>query len=534
MTSSKRRRLLAVMFTDVVGYTALMQRDEEACRIVRRRHRQVLEAVISTHGGDLLQYLGDGSLTMFPSVVDAVRAAIEVQRGLRKEPVVPLRIGIHQGDISYDTQGAYGDSVNVASRIESLGVAGSILLSAKAHDEIKNQPDILTTPLGEFDLKNVEESLEVYGIVSDVLTVPTRSDVLAEIRRAPTTSLNTTIRLNTALKGRYAIDRELGQGGMATVYLADDLKHSRKVALKVLKPELAAVVSAKRFLAEIKTTANLQHPNILPLFDSGEADGFLFYVMPNVEGESLRDRLDREHQLPVDEAVKITTDLAEALDYAHRHKVIHRDIKPANILMHEGRPLIADFGIALAVGAAGGGRLTKTGLSLGTPYYMSPEQATGERGRAWSWPALRAWDLPGAPLHGGWSTSSASAPSWPLRAGWRWPVRSPCSSKPAAGLMWPLFPPGATRPGILPRTERRQTDDESNGTGHGRARARPAVTASAGPHGAGAEHDLRAGGRRELSPTDPARRARRRLDRVRSGCVDPRTDRREPQQCRVI
>ena len=186
-------------------------------------------------------------------------------------------------------------------------------------------------------------------------------------------------RLNAALEGRYAIERELGEGGMATVYFADDLKHERKVALKVLKPELAAVVGAERFLAEIKTTANLTHPNILPLHDSGEADTFLYYVMPFIEGESLRDRLDREHQLPVDEAVKITTDLAEALDYAHRNKVIHRDIKPANIMLHEGRPLIADFGIALAVGAAGGGRLTETGLSLGTPFYMSPEQATGDQ-----------------------------------------------------------------------------------------------------------------------------------------------------------
>ena len=186
-------------------------------------------------------------------------------------------------------------------------------------------------------------------------------------------------RLNAALEGRYAIEREVGEGGMATVYLADDLKHERKVALKVLKPELAAVVGAERFLAEIKTTANLTHPHILPLHDSGEADGFLFYVMPHIEGESLRDRIDREKQLPVDEAVKITTDLAEALDYAHRHKIIHRDIKPANILMHEGRPLIADFGIALAVGVAGGGRLTETGLSVGTPHYMSPEQATGHQ-----------------------------------------------------------------------------------------------------------------------------------------------------------
>jgi serine/threonine-protein kinase len=186
-------------------------------------------------------------------------------------------------------------------------------------------------------------------------------------------------RLTSALADRYHIERELGEGGMATVFLADDLRHERKVALKVLKPELAAVVGAERFLAEIKTTANLQHPHILALFDSGEADGFLFYVMPYVEGESLADRIAREHQLPVDEAVRIGKDLAEAIDYAHRQGVIHRDIKPANILMHEGRPLIADFGIALAVGSAGGARLTETGLSVGTPYYMSPEQATGDQ-----------------------------------------------------------------------------------------------------------------------------------------------------------
>jgi len=185
-------------------------------------------------------------------------------------------------------------------------------------------------------------------------------------------------RLNAALDGRYAIERELGEGGMATVCLADDLKHERKVALKVLKPELAAVVGAERFLAEIKTTANLTHPHILPLHDSGEADSFLFYVMPYVEGETLQNRIAREHQLPVDDAVRIATNVSEALDYAHRHGVIHRDIKPANILLQDGKPVISDFGIALAVGVAGGGRLTETGLSVGTPHYMSPEQATGD------------------------------------------------------------------------------------------------------------------------------------------------------------
>ena len=187
-------------------------------------------------------------------------------------------------------------------------------------------------------------------------------------------------RLNAALEGRYAIERELGEGGMATVYLADDLKHERKVALKVLKPELAAVVGAERFLAEIKTTANLTHPHILPLHDSGEVDGFLFYVMPHIEGESLRERIDREKQLGVDDSVAITQKVANALDYAHGHGVVHRDIKPGNILLSEqGEPLVADFGIALAVAQAGAGRITETGLSLGTPHYMSPEQATGDR-----------------------------------------------------------------------------------------------------------------------------------------------------------
>ena len=186
-------------------------------------------------------------------------------------------------------------------------------------------------------------------------------------------------RLNSALEGRYRVERELGEGGMATVYLAEDLRHERKVALKVLKPELAAVVGAERFLAEIKTTANLQHPHILPLFDSGEADGFLYYVMPYIEGESLRERLGRDHQLPVDEAVGIASNIAGALDHAHRHGVLHRDVKPGNVLIHDGQPVITDFGIALAVGVAGGERLTETGLSLGTPHYMSPEQATGDQ-----------------------------------------------------------------------------------------------------------------------------------------------------------
>jgi len=220
-------------------------------------------------------------------------------------------------------------------------------------------------------------------------------------------------RLTAALADRYRIERELGAGGMATVYLAQDLKHDRKVAVKVLRPELAAVIGAERFLAEIKVTANLQHPNLLPLFDSGAAGQrgsgageFLFYVMPYVEGETLRARLERERQLPVDETVRLVTLLAGALDYAHAHGVIHRDLKPENILLAAGQPVIADFGIALAVAQAGGSRVTETGLSLGTPHYMSPEQAAGDRtidakSDQYALGAVTYEMLSGEPPHGG-------------------------------------------------------------------------------------------------------------------------------------
>jgi serine/threonine-protein kinase len=192
-------------------------------------------------------------------------------------------------------------------------------------------------------------------------------------------------RLAAALSDRYRIERELGQGGMATVFLAEDLKHDRKVAIKVLHEDLGATLGPERFLAEIKTTAKLQHPHILTLLDSGstaigdEKGGLLYYVMPYVDGESLRDRLDREKQLPIDDAVRIAREIADALGLAHSHGIVHRDIKPENVLLQGGHALVADFGIALAVQSAGGARLTQTGLSLGTPQYMSPEQAMGEK-----------------------------------------------------------------------------------------------------------------------------------------------------------
>src|SRR5512146_2336803 len=193
---------------------------------------------------------------------------------------------------------------------------------------------------------------------------PTMADVLEQLR--------------SGLADRYTIERELGVGGMATVYLAHDVRHDRDVALKVLKPALAGALGAERFLTEIKLCARLQHPHILTVLDSGETAGHLWFTMPFVEGESLRDRLHREKQLSVDEALRITHEAAEALDYAHKHGVIHRDIKPENILLSGNHALVADFGIGRAL-AAGDQRLTATGLSVGTPAYMSPEQAAAAR-----------------------------------------------------------------------------------------------------------------------------------------------------------
>jgi eukaryotic-like serine/threonine-protein kinase len=216
--------------------------------------------------------------------------------------------------------------------------------------------------------------------------------------------MNTMERLQSALADRYQIEGEAGAGGMATVYVARDVRHQRRVALKVLHPDLGAMVGADRFLAEIRVTASLQHPNLLPLFDSGEADGLLYYVMPFVEGETLRMRLDRERQLPIEEAVRIAAGVTGALDYAHQHGVVHRDLKPENIMLLHGQPIVTDFGIALAVSNASGSRLTQTGLSLGTPAYMSPEQATGDEhidGRAdiYSLAAVLYEMLAGAPPH---------------------------------------------------------------------------------------------------------------------------------------
>ena len=254
-----------------------------------------------------------------------------------------------------------GDDPELRAELESL-LAGS----ADASTYLKRLGDQLVGP-------------GVRGLVTDrerPPTIPTDSADPLFVQELLKEDAEQLARLTAALADRYAIERLIGSGGMATVYLAEDLKHRRKVAVKVLRPELAAVLGTERFLKEIEVTANLQHPNILPLFDSGTADSFPYYVMPFVEGESLAERLKREKQLPIEEAVSIAVAVCNALEYAHQRDVVHRDIKPANILL-QSQPIVADFGIALAVSAAGGQRLTQTGLSIGTPEYMSPEQAAG-------------------------------------------------------------------------------------------------------------------------------------------------------------
>ena len=268
--------------------------------------------------------------------------------------------------------------------------------------------------------------------------------------------------LRTALEERYAVERLIGEGGMATVYLANDIRHDRKVAIKVLRPELAASIGADRFLREIKVAAKLQHPNILPLYDSGEASDFLYYVMPFVEGESLRAPMEREEQLSLPDSIQLTCDIADALHYAHTNKVVHRDIKPENILLRDGRPLVADFGIARAVSAAGE-KLTETGMAVGTPHYMSPEQGLASEhidGRTdqYSLACMLYEMLVGQPpFHGPNAMAILARHSWRRCPACRWcAIRFPMRWKTRSCGRWrrprPIdFPPSGISPMRSPK-----------------------------------------------------------------------------------
>jgi DNA-binding SARP family transcriptional activator len=262
-------------------------------------------------------------------------------------------------------------STRVALRVmEALEAAGDRAGALQYADEHAAR---LRADLG------AEPAPEVVALADHLRAHPVRHPSLRTHDDGGTLIAGPPERLEAALAGRYTVQRELGAGGMATVYLAEDLKHHRLVAIKVLRPELAAAIGPELFLREIEITARLDHPHILPLLDSGEANGFLYYVMPYVKGESLRDRLQREKQLPIEDALQIAREVADALDFAHRQDVLHRDIKPENILLGAGHARVADFGIARAISAAGGDRLTETGFSVGTPAYMSPEHAGGQQ-----------------------------------------------------------------------------------------------------------------------------------------------------------
>lgn len=338
-------------------------------------HDRVVRAAAETHDGREVQHTGDGIMLSFASASTAVRCALEILReceahGRDDRDAPSLRMGIAAGEPVARGAGLFGVVVDQARAVCRAARRHEILVTAAVRDLCAGK-GLAFAAANMVRLSGVNQPLEV-AAVSD----GTSGVVVSDSQGPWTERLR---HMNDALASRYVVDREVGRGGMATVYLAHDLRHDRQVAMKVLRSEWAEALGTERFLQEIRVSARLTHPNIVSLYDSGEASGMLYYVMPHLHGETLRQAIDRERQLPVEHAIQIARSVAAALDHAHRQDVIHRDIKPENILLHEGQPMVLDFGIALAVKQAAGDRLTQTGYSLGTPVYMSPEQAAGDR-----------------------------------------------------------------------------------------------------------------------------------------------------------
>jgi class 3 adenylate cyclase len=344
---------------------------DAAALTILERHDRLVREMAARHGGHEVRHLGDGMMLSFASASGAERCALELQRQSathdRDGDRPTLRIGIAAGEPVAQHQRLFGVAVDQARAVCRAAQPGEILVSATVRDLCVGK-GLSFAAAAAVRLPGSAKPTELVSVLPEGPR-DARRPITAEPPRYVDSGHGT----------RYALERELGRGGMATVYLARDLRHDRPVAVKVLRPELAAALGTERFLQEIRVASRLTHPNIVSLYDSGEADGMLFYVMPHLEGETLRQMITRERQLPVDRAVAIAVRLAAAVEHAHRQGVIHRDIKPENILLHEDQPMVLDFGIALAVTQASDVRLTEPGLLLGTPAYMSPEQAVGDR-----------------------------------------------------------------------------------------------------------------------------------------------------------
>jgi class 3 adenylate cyclase len=365
-------RVLLVTEIDNLADVGSRHGDDAAAHIVDCHDRIVRDTARANDGREV-RHTGDGMILSFASASAAVRCALEIRRecaaqGRDERDTPSLRIGIAAGEPVARGETLFGVVVDQARAICRAAGDQKILVSVAVRELCQGKGLAFTPPV-MVRVPGSNRSLEVVSVAegSSGAAVSDRPDPATEQLR----------NMNAALAPRYAVDREVGRGGMATVYLVRDLRHDRQVAMKVLRSEWAASLGTERFLREIRVAARLTHPNIVPLFDSGEAAGWLYYVMPHLDGETLRQMIRRERQLPLEYAIQVARSVAAALDYAHRQGVIHRDIKPENILLHEGQPMVLDFGIALALQEAGGDRLTESGFSLGTPVYMSPEQAAG-------------------------------------------------------------------------------------------------------------------------------------------------------------
>ena len=357
-----------LLLTEIANLSAAGS-DAAAVRIVKQ-HDRTMHELVHKHGGREVQHGGDGVLLSFRLASAAVQCALDAQRAFAQatgDDKPAVRIGLAAGEPVTQHDKLFGAVVEQVRAIAHAAQPGEVLTSTAVRDLCAGKGLVFaTTPtIRAPGVANPIETTRALGRIESMAATSAadKSDGLAP---------------DTVLGGRYILGREIGRGGMATVYAAKDSRHDRPVAVKVLRREISSSIGADRFLQEIRVAAKLTHPNIVALHDSGDADGALYYVMPYLGGETLRQVIGKERQLSVARAVEIARRLAVGLDHAHRQGVVHRDIKPETVMMHEGEPMILDFGIALAISQAGSDRLTSAGLSLGTPTYMSPEQAAGD------------------------------------------------------------------------------------------------------------------------------------------------------------